>query len=83
MKEEVNRPDGKAESITVKCFKAGHMFMLADSFHSMVEKGIKKKKKLQNFQDLVNVVNEKGEAVGIILCNVIYNVTIYVILFIF
>ena len=37
--------------------------MSADSVHSMVEKGIKKKKKLQDYQDLVNVVNEKGEAI--------------------
>ena len=36
--------------------------MSADSFHSQIEKGIKEKKKLQDFLDLVDVVNEKGEA---------------------
>ena len=36
--------------------------MLADSFHAQVEKGLKKKIKLQDYQDLVDIVNEKGEA---------------------
>ena len=36
--------------------------MSADSFHALIEKGIKKKNKLQDFQDLVDVVNSKGEA---------------------
>ena len=35
---EVNRPDGNAESITVIFFEPGHMFMSAGSFHSMVER---------------------------------------------
>ena len=33
--------------------------MPADSFHALVEKGIKKKKKLQDFQDLVDIVNDR------------------------
>ena len=36
--------------------------MSADSFHGLVEKGIKKKNNLWDYQDLVEVVNEKGNA---------------------
>ena len=35
--------------------------MSADSFHALIEKGIKKKNKLQDYQGLVNAVNEKGD----------------------
>ena len=60
--KEINILGGNAETITIKFFEPGHTFMLADSFLAQVEKGIKKKIKLQDYQDLVDIVNEKGEA---------------------
>ena len=60
--KEINILGGNAETITIKFFEPGHTFMSADSFHVQVEKGIKKKIKLQDYQDLVDIVNEKGEA---------------------
>ena len=60
--KEINILCGNAETITIKFFEPGHTFMSADSFHAQVEKGIKKKIKLQDYQDLVDIVNEKGEA---------------------
>ena len=60
--KEVNKPGSMLETVTVKFFEPGHTFMSADSFHSLIEKGIKKKNKLQDFLDLVDVVNDRGEA---------------------
>ena len=34
-------------------------FMIAGSFHALIEKGIRKKNKLQDFSDLVDIVNER------------------------
>ena len=47
--------------VTIKLVEPGHTFMSANSFHALVENGIKKKK-LQDFQDLVDIVNDRGEA---------------------
>ena len=58
----MNRPDSSIMTITLKYFEPGHTFMSADSFHAMIEKGIRRKNKLQDFYDLIDVVNEKGEA---------------------
>ena len=60
--KEVSKVNVTLEVVTVKFFEPGHTFMSADSFHSQIEKEIKKKKKLQDFLDLVDVVDEKGEA---------------------
>ena len=60
--KEVNKVGGNLDVITLKFFEPGHTFMSADSFHVLIEKGIKKKNKLEDFQDLVDVVNSKGEA---------------------
>ena len=57
--KEVNKVNGTLEVVTVKFFEPGHTLMSANSFHSPIEKGIKKKKKLQDFLDLVDVVNER------------------------
>ena len=35
----------------------GHTFMFVDSFHHKVEPGMKKNKRVENFQDLVDLVN--------------------------
>ena len=60
--KEVSKVNGTVVVVTVKFFEPGHTFMSADSFHSQIEKGIKKKKKLRDFLDLADGVNEKGEA---------------------
>ena len=60
--KEVNKVGGDLDVITLKFFEPGHTFMSADSFHALIEKGIKKKNKIQDFQDLADVVNSKGEA---------------------
>ena len=44
--KEVNKVNGTLEVVTVKFFEPGHTFMSDDSFHSQIEKGIKKKKKI-------------------------------------
>ena len=50
--KEVNKVGGNLDVITLKIFEPGHTFMSADSFHTLI--GIKKKNKLQDFQDIVN-----------------------------
>ena len=59
---EVNRRNGNMDIITLKYFEPGHTFMSADSFHHLVEQGIRKARRVQNFADFVNIVNEKGQA---------------------
>ena len=61
--KEVNRRDINADTITIKHFEPGYAFMSADSFHALIEKGIRRKNKLQDFSDLVDIVNERGDAV--------------------
>lgn len=60
--QEVNRSYGNLDSICLKYFEPGHTFMSADSFHHLVEKGIKKKRKLENFEDFVKIVEDEGKA---------------------
>ena len=50
MVSEVNRPGG-SESITFKYFEKGHTFMSTDSFHAQVEKGMRSKKNIFDFND--------------------------------
>ena len=59
---EVNKQYGNFESITLKYFEPGHTFMSADSFHHTVEQGMKKKRRMDNFHDFVDVVEKNGEA---------------------
>ena len=59
---EVNRRNGIYEIITLKYFEPGHTFKSADSFHHLVEQGMRKVRKIQNFADFINIVNEKGSA---------------------
>ena len=61
--KEINRRAINANTITIKMFVPGHTFMSADSFHALIEKDIRKKNKLQDFSDLVDIVNERGDAV--------------------
>ena len=51
------------EYITIKYFEKGHTFMSADSFHHEVEKAMRKKKKLFDFEDFSACVSVQGTAV--------------------
>ena len=48
---EVNSPDGNFLTIRCKYFEPGHTFMSADSFHHLIEQGLKNAGKVQNFSD--------------------------------
>ena len=54
----INSNEVCAQNITIKYFQPGHTFMSADSFHHEVELGLKKKPKVYDFQDFVNVVRQ-------------------------
>ena len=55
-------PGNRLDSVTLKFFEKGHTVMRADSFHHTVEDEIRKKI-LYDFQDFVDCVNERGNAV--------------------
>ena len=40
---EVNRTNGTINEVTIKYFEPGHTFMSADSFHHVIEQGMRKK----------------------------------------
>ena len=46
---EANYENGVIESIAIKYFEPGHTFMSADSFHHLVENGMKKKRNIEDF----------------------------------
>ena len=46
----------------MKYFESGHTFVLADSFHHKVELAIRQKKRVEDFQDFVDIVNNCGRA---------------------
>ena len=48
--------------IVIKNFEPGHTFMLADSFHHKAEQGMKEKRRVEDFQDLVDLVNACGKS---------------------
>lgn len=52
----INSEDIAAERITIKYFESGHTFMSADSFHHLVEKGLRENPKIYDFQDFSNIV---------------------------
>ena len=54
---EANHINGTVNEIVIKYFEPGHTFMSADSFHHKVEQGMKKKKRCEDFQDFVDLVN--------------------------
>ena len=58
----VNRPDSNFLTIRCKYFEPGHTFMPADSFHHLIEQGLKNAGKVQNFSDFVNIVEKYGKA---------------------
>ena len=60
---EVNREIGSLNSVTIKYFEPGHTFMSADSFHHQIEQGMRTKKRVDNFEDFVSIVNSKGKSI--------------------
>ena len=60
---EANCINGAVNEIVIKYFEPCHTFMLADSFHHKFEQDIKKKKKrAEDFQDFVDLVNACGKS---------------------
>lgn len=48
------------EKITIKYFEKGHTFMSADSFHALVEKTMRKKKNIYDFEDFSDCISLGG-----------------------
>ena len=59
---EVNINEKNAKTIILKYFEPGHTFMSADSFHHKVELAMRQKKRVEDFQDFVDIVNNCGRA---------------------
>lgn len=55
------------ETLEVKYFEPGHTFMSADSFHHQVELSLKRKKRVYDFKDFLNCVqNSNSKKVNLI-----------------
>lgn len=64
-----------AESITIKYFEPGLTFMSADHFHHQVEKSLKRKQKVYDFEDFVDAVklsNSKKNVVKVMTISDFY-----------
>lgn len=59
---EVNRNNGTVKEIVVKYFEPGHTFMSADIFHHLVEQNMRKQRRVEDFQDFVNLVDSCGKS---------------------
>ena len=59
---EVNINEKNAKTIILKYFEPGYTFMSADSFHHKVELAMRQKKRVEDFQDFVDIVNNCGRA---------------------
>ena len=59
---EVNIKDASVQTITLKYFEPGHTFMSADSFHHKVEQCMRQKKRVEDFQDFVDIVEKCGKS---------------------
>ena len=51
------------QSVTLKYFEKGHSFMSADSYHRLVEKGMKSVKNVYDFDDWLGVFDIDGKSV--------------------
>lgn len=58
----INSTEINCSSITLKYLETGHTFMSADSFHHQVEKSLKQKKKVMDFEDYVNCVKQSNNS---------------------
>jgi len=61
----VNHESGP-ESITFKYLIAGHTFMSADAFHASVEKQLRKKKNLYDFDDFQQSISNTDKSVTVV-----------------
>ena len=52
---EVKSGNNSAKTITLKYFEPGHTFMSADSFHHQVEQGMRQQKRVEDFQDFIDI----------------------------
>ena len=59
---EVNINEKDAKTIILKYFEPGRTFMSPDSFHHKVELAMRQKKRVEDFQDFVDIVNNCGRA---------------------
>ena len=59
---EVQNRLTKTKTIIIKYFEPGHTFMSADSFHHKVEKAIRQKRRVEDFQDFVDIIDCCGKA---------------------
>ncbi|XP_026745687.1 uncharacterized protein LOC113507030 [Trichoplusia ni] len=56
----VNSTEVNFETITLRYLETGHTFMAADEFHHRVEKSLKTKKRVYDFDDFCNAVSNTG-----------------------
>lgn len=56
----VNSTEVSLEQLEIKYFEPGHTFMSADAFHHQVEKSLKQKKKVLDFEDFVDCVKKSN-----------------------
>ena len=48
--------------VTFKYFEPGHTFMSTGSFDHVIEQGMRKKQRIEDFQDFVDLVDFSGKA---------------------
>ena len=58
---DVNSENSSAKTITLKYFKPVHTFMSADSFHHQIEQRLCQRKKVEDFQDFVKIIDSWGK----------------------
>ena len=59
---EANRVNGTVNESVIKYFEPGHTFMSTDSFQHKVEQGMKKKKRVEDSEDLIDLVKACGKS---------------------
>lgn len=62
----INSQEIECKQIDLYYFEPGHTYMAADSFHKLVEKSMKKKKNVYDFQDFKNCVQDASSNVEVI-----------------
>lgn len=56
----INSAEVSFESITLRYLEVGHTFMAADEFHHRVERSLKTKKRVYDFEDFCKAVSDTG-----------------------
>lgn len=62
----INSSEVNSTRITLKYLETGHTFMSADSFHHQVEKSLKEKKKVLDFEDYLACIKKANKKVQVI-----------------